>query len=83
MESVKNMIEDAWKARPFWRLYPPNPPGFPYYKVSLASKYSSEEIYFGASGLDLPVLRYADIVLLRAETLYNLNQPDLAFNWAE
>ncbi|WP_277482602.1 RagB/SusD family nutrient uptake outer membrane protein [Catalinimonas alkaloidigena] len=31
-----------------------------------------------ASGLDLPVLRYADVVLLRAEVLYHLNQPEEA-----
>ena len=28
-----------------------------------------------SSGIDLPVLRYADIVLLKAEALYRLNQP--------
>ncbi|HYH56982.1 MAG TPA: RagB/SusD family nutrient uptake outer membrane protein, partial [Anseongella sp.] len=28
-----------------------------------------------SSGLDLPVLRYADIVLLKAEALYRLNRP--------
>ena len=28
-----------------------------------------------SSGLDLPVLRYADIVLLKAEALYHLNRP--------
>ncbi len=30
------------------------------------------------SGLDIPVLRFADILLLRAETLFGLNQPDQA-----
>lgn len=33
-----------------------------------------------SSGLDLPVLRLADIILLKAEALYHLNQPDLALN---
>ncbi|WP_146898038.1 RagB/SusD family nutrient uptake outer membrane protein [Adhaeribacter aerolatus] len=31
-----------------------------------------------ASGIDLPVLRYADMVLLLAETYFGLKQPDLA-----
>lgn len=30
------------------------------------------------SGLDLPVLRYADVILLKAEALYRLNQPEQA-----
>lgn len=30
------------------------------------------------SGLDIPLLRLADMVLLNAETLYNLSKPDLA-----
>lgn len=29
----------------------------------------------GASGLDIPVIRYADIILLKAEVAYRLNQP--------
>lgn len=31
-----------------------------------------------SSGIDLPVLRYADIVLLKAEALYHLNRPSEA-----
>ena len=31
-----------------------------------------------SSGLDLPVLRYADMLLLQAEVLYRLNQPEAA-----
>jgi tetratricopeptide (TPR) repeat protein len=31
-----------------------------------------------ASGIDIPVLRYGDVVLLLAETYYNLERPDLA-----
>lgn len=31
-----------------------------------------------SSGLDLPVLRFADILLLKAEALYHANQPDAA-----
>ncbi len=30
------------------------------------------------SGLDIPLLRLADMILLNAETLYNLSEPDLA-----
>jgi len=29
-----------------------------------------------SSALDIPIIRYADVVLLYAETLYNLNDPD-------
>lgn len=36
------------------------------------SKYAVKHTV-GSSGLDIPVLRYADVVLLYAETLYNLN----------
>lgn len=31
-----------------------------------------------SSGLDIPVLRFADIILLKAEALYHLNEPDAA-----
>lgn len=31
-----------------------------------------------SSGLDIPLLRLADLILLNAETLYHLNKPDLA-----
>ncbi|WP_341836739.1 RagB/SusD family nutrient uptake outer membrane protein [Chitinophaga pollutisoli] len=33
---------------------------------------------FDASGLDLPVIRYADVVLLRAEVAFHRNQPAVA-----
>jgi hypothetical protein len=32
----------------------------------------------GSSGLDMPLLRLGDMVLLNAEVLFNLDQPDLA-----
>lgn len=34
----------------------------------------------GSSGLDIPLLRLGDMVLLYAETLYNLNQPQQALD---
>jgi hypothetical protein len=59
-----------------WWVAPskPNDPAtwYPY-----VSKYAIKHT-FNASGLDLPVLRYADMVLLYAETLYELNQSDQA-----
>lgn len=59
----------------FW--VPPTKPTdtpiwFPY-----ISKYAVPHT-FGSSGLDLPVLRYADVLLLKAETLYELGQPEAA-----
>ncbi len=38
------------------------------------AKYAVPHTY-GSSGLDLPVIRFADVVLLYAETLYELNRP--------
>jgi len=38
------------------------------------SKYAVKHDY-GTSGLDLPVIRFADVILLYAETLYGLNRP--------
>ena len=52
---------------------PADPPKWlPYF-----SKFVIPSLY-GSSGLDVPLLRLADMVLLNAETLYNLNKPDLA-----
>ena len=68
-DSRKNAtITETWKSpgsteTPEWRPY--------------VSKYAVPHVPF-ASGLDLPILRYADILLLRAEALYNLNQPEEA-----
>lgn len=39
------------------------------------SKYAVPHSGGASSGLDLPVLRYADILLLKAEALYHLGQP--------
>ncbi len=49
---------------------PTDPPlWYPY-----VSKYAVPHTY-GSSGLDLPVIRFADVVLLYAETLYGLGRP--------
>lgn len=49
---------------------PTDPPlWYPY-----VSKYAIPHTY-GSSGLDLPVIRFADVVLLYAETLYGLGRP--------
>jgi starch-binding outer membrane protein, SusD/RagB family len=56
-----------------WWVAPskPNDPAawYPY-----VNKYAVKHT-FGASGLDLPVIRFADVVLLYAEALYELNLP--------
>lgn len=62
-------ITEYWRAPgstkdPEWRPY--------------VSKYAVPHSGRTSSGLDLPVLRYADIILLKAETLYHLNQPEEA-----
>ncbi|MGV3587319.1 MAG: RagB/SusD family nutrient uptake outer membrane protein [Adhaeribacter sp.] len=62
-------ITEMWRA--------PNRPNDPLVWLPYISKYAVPHTY-GASGLDLPVLRLADMILLYAETLYELNQPDQA-----
>lgn len=61
----------------FWRS--PTTPGEPEIWYPYVSKYAVPHTA-GASGLDLPVLRYADVVLLKAEALYRLNQPAQALS---
>ncbi len=60
----------------FWKS-PVSPPGQPENWYPYVSKYAVKHTQ-NASGLDLPVLRYGDVVLLKAEVLYRLNQPGLA-----
>lgn len=60
----------------FWKS-PGGPASAPAVWYPYISKYAIPHSP-GASGLDLTVLRYADLVLLKSETLYNLNQPQLA-----
>lgn len=61
---------------PYWKS-PNSPPSEPEAWYPFVSKFAVQHTP-NNSGLDLPVLRYADIVLLKAEVLYYLNQPDLA-----
>jgi hypothetical protein len=68
---------DTRKAATVSEDYTPPTAGAPTVKYPYVSKYAVTHT-FGASGLDLPVIRFADVVLLRAETFFNLNQPDLA-----
>ncbi|PTX18876.1 putative outer membrane starch-binding protein [Pontibacter mucosus] len=59
----------------FWT--PPSTPNNPPIWYPYINKYAVTHTY-GSSGLDLPVIRFADVVLLYAETLYELGQPDQA-----
>lgn len=63
-------IQEYWKS-------PGGPPTAPAVWYPYINKYAIPHTP-GTSGLDLPVLRYADLVLLKAEVLYNLSQPQLA-----
>lgn len=64
-----DLLPEYWRAPgstedPDWRPYVKK------YAVPHNGRSSS------GSGLDLPVLRYADILLLKAEALYHLNKPE-------
>lgn len=59
-------IKEYWKA-------PGGPANAPEEWYPYVNKYAIQHTP-SASGLDLPVLRYADFVLLKAEVLYNLGQ---------
>ncbi|GGH03258.1 membrane protein [Parapedobacter pyrenivorans] len=61
---------------PYWKS-PNSPPADPAVWYPFVSKFAVQHTP-NSSGLDLPVLRYADMVLLKAEVLYYLSQPDLA-----
>jgi len=63
-------VEEYWKS-------PGGPASAPAVWYPYISKYAIPHSP-GSSGLDLAVLRYADLVLLKSEVLYNLNQPALA-----
>ncbi|HEY0669742.1 MAG TPA: RagB/SusD family nutrient uptake outer membrane protein, partial [Sphingobacteriaceae bacterium] len=63
-------ITEYWKS-------PAGPPAAPAIWYPYISKYAVAHTQ-NSSGLDLPVIRYADVVLLNAEVLYRLNKPDLA-----
>ena len=55
-------------------LIPPTSPNGPAIWYPYVNKYAVPHP-FGSSGLDLPVLRFADVVLMRAEILYRTNDP--------
>lgn len=61
---------------PYWKS-PNSPPAESPVWYPFVSKFAVQHTP-NSSGLDLPVLRYADMVLLKAEVLYRLNQPDQA-----
>lgn len=55
----------------------PSPPGAPVNWFPHVSKFEVKHV-INSSGLDIPVIRFADVVLLMAEVQYGLNRPDLA-----
>ncbi|SMD18152.1 Starch-binding associating with outer membrane [Pedobacter nyackensis] len=59
-------ITEMWRA--------PAKPNDPLTWYPFVAKYAVPHVY-GSSGLDLPVLRFADVVLLYAEVLYERNKP--------
>ncbi|HEV7330906.1 MAG TPA: RagB/SusD family nutrient uptake outer membrane protein [Flavisolibacter sp.] len=67
---------DTRKAATVSEDYTP-PSGGASIKYPYVSKFAVQHT-FGSSGLDIPVIRFADVVLLRAEVYFNLNQPDKA-----
>jgi hypothetical protein len=62
---------DKRKASTITDMYTPFTGGTPIF-YPYVSKYAVKHL-IGSSGLDIPVLRYADVVLLYAEALYNTN----------
>lgn len=65
-------ITEYWKAA----VSPPEAPEiwYPYVR-----KFANTHVA-GSSGLDIPEIRYADIILLKAEVAYHLNQPNEALS---
>ena len=63
-------ITEYWKS-------PVSPPEEPAIWYPYVSKFAVPHTP-NNSGLDIPVLRYADVVLLKAEALFRLNQPEQA-----
>lgn len=63
-------ITEYWKS-------PVSPPGESAIWYPYVSKFAVPHPA-NSSGLDIPVLRYADVILLKAEALYHLGQPDQA-----
>lgn len=77
----KNYVEGDRRKSPTiteWWI-PPNTPNVPPIWYPYVNKYAVPHTQ-GQSGLDLPILRYADILLLQAEVLYHLGQQQEALN---
>ncbi|GAA4320077.1 RagB/SusD family nutrient uptake outer membrane protein [Compostibacter hankyongensis] len=72
--------DDSRKAVTFTEYWksPDSPEEEPAIWYPYVNKFAVPHTTPGSSGLDIPVLRYADLLLLKAEVLYNLNQPDQA-----
>lgn len=71
---------DTRKAASITEFYKtPTPANSPTIWFPHVSKYEVKHVV-RSSGIDLPVLRYADIILLMAEAQYGLNRPDLALD---
>jgi len=69
---------DTRKAASITEFYKtPTPANSPTVWFPHVSKYEVKHL-LNSSGIDLPVLRYADVILLMAEVQYGLNRPDLA-----
>ncbi|MDR6783928.1 hypothetical protein ABIE26_002683 [Pedobacter africanus] len=71
-------VGDTRKAASITEFYKtPTPANSPTVWFPHVSKYEVKHL-LNSSGIDLPVLRYADVILLLAEVQYGLNRPDLA-----
>jgi starch-binding outer membrane protein, SusD/RagB family len=71
-------VGDTRKAASITEFYKtPTPANSPTVWFPHVSKYEVKHL-INSSGIDLPVLRYADVILLMAEVQYGLNRPDLA-----
>lgn len=73
----KFLPQDSRKAATFTEYWksPKSPADAPENWYPYISKFAVPHTV-NSSGLDIPVIRYADILLLRAEVLYALNQPE-------
>jgi starch-binding outer membrane protein, SusD/RagB family len=75
----KRYVEGDQRKAPSINEYykPPTPANAPSIWYPHVNKFEVKQTN-QASGIDIPVLRYADVVLLLAETYYGLGLPDLA-----
>ncbi|QNL49285.1 RagB/SusD family nutrient uptake outer membrane protein [Olivibacter sp. SDN3] len=70
LDSRKDVTITEW-----W--IPPNTPNVPAIWYPYVNKYAVAHTQ-GQSGLDIPIIRYADVLLLQAETAYHLGQLPVA-----